>query len=85
SEEEIAALSRVGPGYATRLAVMVRPEEPDQLPIRPRWEMERKVEAARTSLQRAGWEVLPLRPSSSLREAWQLRAKRPARRIAASS
>ena len=85
TDEEIAAMSRLGSGHATRLAVVVQPDEPDRLPIRPRWEMERRVESARTSLQRAGWEVLLLRPTSSLREAWQLRAKRPARRIVASS
>lgn len=83
--EEMAVLSRVGSGYATRLAVMIFPEEPDRLPIRPRWEAERRADAARTSLTRAGWEVLLLRPSSRLREAWQLRAKQPVRRIAASS
>jgi uncharacterized protein (DUF58 family) len=85
TDEEVAAFSRVGPDYAVRLAVLIHPEDPDRLPIRPRWETERRAEAARTSLQRAGWEVLLLRPSSTLREAWQLRAKRPARRIAASS
>jgi uncharacterized protein (DUF58 family) len=83
--EEVAALSRVGSGYATRLAVLIHREELDRLAIRPRWEAERRADVARTSLTRAGWEVLVLRPSSRLRDAWQLRANRPARRITASS
>jgi uncharacterized protein (DUF58 family) len=83
--EEVAALSRVGSGYATRLAVLIHREELDRLPIRPRWEAERRADAARTSLARGGWEVLVLRPSSRLGDAWQLRANRPARRITASS
>jgi uncharacterized protein (DUF58 family) len=83
--EEVAAFSRVASGYATRLAVLVHGEEPDRLSIRPRWEAERRADAARTSLQRAGWEVLVLRPSTRLGEAWQLRVTRPARRITASS
>jgi hypothetical protein len=83
--EEVAALSRLGSGYATTLAALIHAEEPDRLAIRPRWEAERRAEAASASLSRAGWEVLLLRPSSKLRDAWQLRASRPTRRIAASS
>lgn len=83
--EEVGALSRLGSGYATRLAVLIHPEEPDRLAIRPRWEAERRADAARISLTRSGWEALILRPSSRLRETWQLRAQRPARRIAAFS
>jgi uncharacterized protein (DUF58 family) len=83
--EEVAALSRLGSGYATRLAVLIHPEEPERQPIRPRWEADRRADTSRTSLGRGGWEVLVLKPSSRLREAWQLRANRPARRIAAFS
>jgi uncharacterized protein (DUF58 family) len=83
--EEVAALSRLGSGYATSLAALIHAEEPDRLAIRPRWEAERRAEAAAASLSRGGWEVLLLRPSSKLRDAWQLRASRPTRRIAASS
>ena len=85
TSEEVAALSRIGSGYATRLAVLIHPEEPDRLSIRPRWEADRGADSSRTSLHRAGWEVLVLRPSSRLRDTWQLRANRPGRRIAASS
>jgi uncharacterized protein (DUF58 family) len=83
--EEVATLSRMGSGYATRLAVLIHREEPDRQPIRPRWEAERRADASRNSLARAGWEVLILRPSSRLRDAWQLRANRPARATVASS
>jgi uncharacterized protein (DUF58 family) len=83
--EEVSALSRLGSGYATRLAVLLETGDRDRLPIRPRWETDRRLEGARTSLQRAGWEVLILRPSTTLGDAWRLRTKRPVRRIAAFS
>jgi uncharacterized protein (DUF58 family) len=83
--EEVAALSQLSAGYSTKLAILVYPDDPDDLPIRPRLELDRRAEAARTSLSRAGWEVLLLRPGGRLGDVWQLRTKRPARRTAVSS
>jgi uncharacterized protein (DUF58 family) len=83
--DELAALSRLGSGYATRLAVLIETGDRERLPIRQRWEADRRIDGARTSLQRAGWEVLVLHPSTKLGDAWRLRTKRPVRRIAAFS
>jgi hypothetical protein len=83
--EEIAALSRLSGGFATRLAVLVHRRDAEEQPLPTSREDDRAAHAARASLTRAGWEVLLLRPSRKLREIWELRDKRPARRIAASS
>ena len=83
--EEIAALSRLSGGFATRLAVLVHRRNPQEQPLPATREDDRAAHAARGSLTRAGWKVLLLHPSERLREIWELRDKRPARRIAASS
>jgi uncharacterized protein (DUF58 family) len=83
--EEIAALSRLSGGFATRLAVLVHRRDREEQTLPASREDDRAAHAARGSLTRAGWEVLLLRPSGRLREIWELRDKRPARRIAASS
>ena len=83
--EEIAALSRLSGGFATRLAVLINRADVGEPTLPASREDDRAAHAARTSLTRAGWEVLLLRPSGRLREIWELRDKRPARRIAASS
>jgi uncharacterized protein (DUF58 family) len=81
--EEVVALSRLSGGFAARLAVLIHRSDAGQLPASR--EDDRAAHTARASLTRAGWEVLLLRPSGRLREIWELREKRPARRIAASS
>jgi uncharacterized protein (DUF58 family) len=83
--EEIAALSRLSGGFATRLAVLIHRSDAGQPSLPASQEDDRAAHAARASLTRAGWEVLLLRPAGRLREIWELRDKRPARRIAASS
>lgn len=83
--EEVALLSRLAGGFVNRLAVLVHRQDPDQLYLPARQDADRVAEGARGSMGRAGWEVLLLPPSGRLREIWQLRDKRPARRIAASS
>ena len=85
SPEEIAALSRLSGGFATRLAVLIHRRDREEQTLPASREDDRAAHAARRSLARAGWEVLLLRPSGRLREIWELRDKRPARRIAASS
>ncbi len=83
--EEVAALSRLSGGFATRLAVLIHSREAGEPGLPASREDDRVAHAARSSLTRAGWEVLLLRPSGRLREIWDLRDKRPARRTAASS
>ncbi len=83
--EEIAALSRLSGGFATRLAVLIHPRDDDEEYLPARHEGDHAAQIASRSMSRAGWEVLLLRPSGRLRDVWTLRDKRPARRIAASS
>jgi len=82
--EEVAVLSRLSGAFATRLAVLVHRHDLDELYLPARHDADHAAEGARGSMSRAGWEVLLLRPSGRLGDVWQLRDKRPARRIAAS-
>jgi uncharacterized protein (DUF58 family) len=83
--EEIAAYSRLTGGFSSRLAILIHRREAGEHSLPASREDELAAHAARSSLSRAGWEVLLLRPSERLRQVWELRDKRPARRIAASS
>ena len=75
---DIAVLTRLAPPGVSKLAVLVTAQEPDELPIGPRHEMDRNVEAARTALARAGWNVIVFRPNERLGDAWPRRqARRP--------
>ena len=84
SPEETAVLSRTAPAAGSRLAVLVLAVDPDTLPLAARREVDRRVQAARTSLRRSGWEVLLLPPTTRLSDVWT-RTRRPATNLAASS
>jgi uncharacterized protein (DUF58 family) len=71
--EEVAALTRLRSGSASRMAILVQDGAPSGV----------AAEAAWVTLARAGWEVLMLPPGQALAERWHRRTKRPA--IAASS
>jgi uncharacterized protein (DUF58 family) len=83
--EEVTALLRAGASYGPRLAVFVYQRDPDQMYLPQRTELDRRVDAARRSLIRAGWDVLLLRPDGRLGEIWDRRRRRPAERTAAFS
>ena len=82
--EEIPALTGATAGYGPRVAIMVYPQDPDDLPAERRAEIQAWAHSARTSLARAGWDVVLLSPRRRLADAWQLRAT-TAPRTAASS
>lgn len=82
--EEIPALTGAASGYGPRIAVLVYPQDPENLPAERRAEMLAWAHAARTSLARAGWDVVLLSPKRRLADVWQLRATN-APRTAASS
>jgi uncharacterized protein (DUF58 family) len=82
---ELAALSRISAFYGSKLAVVLLPQDRDDLYLRARSDLDHRIESARLSLLRAGWEVLVLDPRRRLSEVWQLRPKRPASRITVSS
>jgi uncharacterized protein (DUF58 family) len=81
---ETAALTRISSGYGPKLAVLSHRSDPDRLYLQDRRDLDRDLEGARTSLARAGWDVLPLPPGARLKDVWQLRTKRPARGLASS-
>jgi uncharacterized protein (DUF58 family) len=83
--EELSALSRISAVYGSKLAVLLVPHDIDDLYLRPRAEIERRVEGARLSLVRAGWDVLVLDARRRLSDIWQRRPKRPESRITAAS
>ncbi|HYZ10615.1 MAG TPA: DUF58 domain-containing protein, partial [Actinomycetota bacterium] len=68
--EELAAWSRLSGGFATRLAVVIHRSDVGEPTLPASREDDRAAHAATTSLTRAGWEVLVLRPSGRLREIW---------------
>jgi len=82
---ELSALSRISAFYGSKLAVVLLPQDRDDLYLRARSDLDHRIESARLSLLRAGWEVLVLDPRRRLSEVWQLRPKRPASRITVSS
>lgn len=82
---ETAALSRLATAAGSKLAILVTHTEPDDLTIGARHELERALEAARTSLGRSGWEVLVVPPNTRLGEVWRRRPIRPPLAIAGSS
>jgi uncharacterized protein (DUF58 family) len=66
----IAALTRVGSAFASRIAVLVYPTEPTSLPPGAASELEGTASVARLSLARAGWQVFVLTPSGKLKDVW---------------
>jgi uncharacterized protein (DUF58 family) len=81
---EAAALTRMSAVYGAKVAVLLVPPAVDDLYLRPRAELDRRVESARLSLVRAGWDVLVLDPRRRLSDTWQ-RRQRPAPRTTAAS
>jgi hypothetical protein len=82
--EEIPALTGATSGYGPRVAIMVYPQDPDDLPAERRAEIQAWAHAARTSLARAGWDVVLLSPRRRLADVWQLRATNAPRTVASS-
>lgn len=82
--EEIPALTGATSGYGPRVAILVYPQDPENLPAERRAEMQAWAHAARTSLARAGWDVVLLSPTRRLADVWQLRATNVPRTAASS-
>jgi len=82
---EVAALTRTASTFAQRIALLVHPGELDNASLRGRTTVEDRLEAARISLGRAGWDVLLLRQGTRLADLWRRRTTATFRRIAASS
>ena len=72
SGAEVPAILRAGTGFGRRVAVLVYPPT-GQGRNEARKELEGRASAARTSLQRAGWEVHVLEPEGRLAATWRSR------------
>jgi hypothetical protein len=72
---------RAGQGFGPRLAVLVYPHEPASLPPKRQTEQEGRATQARLALTRAGWDVIVLPPSMSLRDRWHTPGERLARTV----
>jgi uncharacterized protein (DUF58 family) len=73
---DMATLQSMTMSTASKLAVLVDEVDVENLPLSARHQAERKVEAARTTLTRAGWEVLIIGPDERLGDVWPRRLAR---------
>ena len=82
---EVGALSRAGTGFGRKLAVFVYPVNPSTIPPTAAVELEGRTQAARSSLQRVGWDVILLQPDGRLADAWHVSRQPRGLRVPASS
>jgi len=68
---ELTSLVRSGVVFGPKLAILVHPKDPHDLPPDRQSQLEGRASSARLSLSRSGWEVLVLPPTGRLRDAWQ--------------
>jgi hypothetical protein len=83
--DEVAALTSTSLVYGPKLGVLLVPREVDRMYLRQRTELDRRIETARLSMVRAGWEVIVLDPNHRLSDVWQHRPRRPAQANSAAS
>jgi uncharacterized protein (DUF58 family) len=76
SAPEAMSIIRVGTGFGRKVAVFVHPISPLTLAKDAAAELEGRASAARTSLQRAGWDVCVLNPEGRLAEVWRSKRTR---------
>lgn len=74
---ELGGLIRAGAGFGQKLAVLIYPTDPGQLPPERQAQLEGRATQARLSLSRAGWDVIVLPPSMRLLERWHAPLERP--------
>src|SRR5207247_9179884 len=67
----LTSLVRSGVVFGPKLAILVYPTDPHDLPPDRQAQLEGRASSARLSLSRSGWEVLVLPPTGRLRDAWQ--------------
>ncbi len=68
---ELTSLVRAGVTFGPKLAVLIYPTDPEQLPPDRQAQLEGRASSARLSLSRSGWDVLVLSPTGRLRDVWQ--------------
>jgi uncharacterized protein (DUF58 family) len=68
--QELPGLIRATSGYGPKLAILVQPAEPAEVPPSRRTAIEGRSTQAVLALSRSGWDVLLLSPSTRLAERW---------------
>jgi len=82
---EIGVLSQIGTGFGRKLAVFIYPVKPSTIPPPAAAELEGRAKHARSSLARAGWDVILLQPDGRLADAWHVTASPRGLRVPVSS
>jgi uncharacterized protein (DUF58 family) len=82
---EIGVLSQIGTGFGRKLAVIIYPVKPSTIPPPAAAELEGRAKHARSSLARAGWDVIILQPDGRLADAWHVTASPRGLRVPVSS
>jgi uncharacterized protein (DUF58 family) len=75
--EEVATLTSTSLVYGPKLGVLLAPRDVDRMYLPQRAEVDRRIESARLSMIRAGWDVVVLDPTHTLSDVWQRRTNRP--------
>jgi uncharacterized protein (DUF58 family) len=78
---ELPSLIRSAGGFGPKLAILIYPADPNDLPPDRQAEFEGRASQARLSLSRAGWDCLVLPPSMKLSERWHTPPERAYARI----
>jgi uncharacterized protein (DUF58 family) len=71
STSEAAGIARVGSQFGRKLAILVYPANPAELPPHTAAELHARALASRATLQRAGWTVVVVEPDGRLIDAWE--------------
>lgn len=73
---DLNGLIRAGQAYGPKVAVLVYPQEPADLPPDRQSHIEGRASVARLSLSRAGWQVAVVSPNGRLRDVWHATERR---------
>jgi uncharacterized protein (DUF58 family) len=70
--QELPGLLRAASGFGPKLAILVHPEEPDQVPASRRIQLESRATEAQVAFVRSGWDCIVLPPTARLSERWHI-------------
>jgi len=82
---EAATLQRAGTAFGRKIVVFVLPFSPASAPPDAAAQIQSRANAARSTLQRSGWDVYVINPDGRLRDAWQARGTKKLQAAGSSS